>query len=219
MSWASRAAANLLPLSKEQHDLARALREWRYTGEFFDLETPSADCELCDHADIRYQFQIRNLFSDESLLIGSECINRFGIAATDEEGRTLDAEGTRRKVASDRHKLIENARRRRVITALVALAHKDQEFDIRSFIDYLQDRGAFTPKQLSLLLWRLARKGIPHEPKDFRLTIRRNREKAQLHALKDWELERVKPCLTAGQREYLERSKRQRAAAAYWGYG
>lgn len=216
MSWASRAAANLLPVSREQHDLARALKEWRYTGEFFDLDTPSADCELCDHPDIRYQFQIRNLFTGEPLLIGSECINRFGITATDEEGRTLDAEGTRKKVASDRHKLIEDARRRRVIAALVALAHTDQEFDIRSFIDYLQDRGAFTPKQLSLLLWRLDRKGVPHEPKDFRLSIRRNREKSQLLALKDFELERMKPCLTSIQRNYLDRAQRRKAEGWDW---
>jgi len=32
MSWASRAAANLLPLSVEQDDLATALREWVYEG-------------------------------------------------------------------------------------------------------------------------------------------------------------------------------------------
>lgn len=211
MSWASRAAANLLPLSRERHDLAQALKEWRYTGQFFDLGTPSADCELCGHADIRYQFQVRNRFTDAPLLIGSECINRFGIAATDEEGRTLDAEGTRKKVAGDRYKLIENARRRRVIIALVDLAHEDKEFDIQSFIDYLQTRGAFTPKQLSLLLWRLAREGIPHEPKDFQITIRRNREKAQLRAMKGFELERIRPCLTANQLGYLKRAEQRTA--------
>lgn len=32
MSWASRAAANLLPLSRAQHDLRAALAEWRYAG-------------------------------------------------------------------------------------------------------------------------------------------------------------------------------------------
>ena len=41
-----------------------------------------------------------------------------------------------------------------MITALVALSQADPEFRILSFIDYLQDRGAFTPKQLVTLLWR-----------------------------------------------------------------
>jgi hypothetical protein len=205
MSWASRAAANLLPLSRERCDLAQALKEWRYAGNYHDLETPSADCELCDHPDIRYQFEVQNLFTDAALLIGSECINRFGIAATDEEGRTLDAAGTRRKVGQDRRKLVEDARHRRVVSALVALAHKDQEFDIRSFVDYLQTRGAFTPKQLSIVLWRLSKFRVNHNPKDFKLTIKRNREKAQLRSLKDWELARVRPCLSDSQRAFLER--------------
>ena len=38
MSWASHAAANLLPLSRQQYDLRAALTEWRYTGNFHDLE-------------------------------------------------------------------------------------------------------------------------------------------------------------------------------------
>ena len=212
MSWASRAAANLLPLSRERRDLAQALKEWRYAGNYHDLETPSADCELCDHPDIRYQFEIQNLLNDEALLIGSECINRFGIAATDEEGRTLDAVGTRRKVGQDRRKLVEDARHRRVVSALVALTHRDQDFDIRSFVDYLQTRGAFTPKQLSIVLWRLSKFRIAYNPKDFKLTIKRNREKTQLRNLKDWELERIRPCLSESQRVFLDRP----ASATQW---
>lgn len=203
MTWATRAAENLLPLSREKDDLAAALREWRYTGEFHDLEEPIENCQLCSHPDIRYQFQIRNLHTGNALLIGSECINRFGIAATDEEGRTLDAAGSRRKVGRDRRKLIENAQHRRVISVLVALAHLDTQFKIASFIDYLQARGAFTPKQLTTILWRLSRHRIPFNPSDFKLTIRRNREKDQLLDLPDWQLLQLKPCLSPSQKTFL----------------
>ncbi len=205
MNWAGRAAANLLPLSEEGSDLANALREWRYTGNFHDLEEPVETCQLCDHPDIRYQFEIRNLKTGHELLIGSECINRFGIAATDEEGRALDAAGTRRKVERDRRKLIEDARSRRVITALVALAHAETDFDIQSFIVYLRTRGAFTPSQLVLVLWRLRTRGIVHRPGDFKLTVKRNREKAQLQNLKDWQRELISPALTPAQREIMAR--------------
>jgi hypothetical protein len=51
MCWAQRAARNILPLSREKSDLPVALREWRYEGEFHDLEAPDANCELCDHPD------------------------------------------------------------------------------------------------------------------------------------------------------------------------
>jgi len=208
MSWASRAADNLLPLSREQHDLALALREWRYTGEFHDLEAPIENCQLCDHPEIRYQFEIRNLHTAHALLIGSECIHRFGIAATDEEGRALDAIDTRRVVDRDRRKLIEDARKRRVVTALVALAHVDREFNITSFLDYLQKRGAFTPKQLGIVLWRLAKHGVAHDPRDFKLTIRRDREKAQLLSMEDWQLRRIASCLSDSQKTYLLRARR-----------
>lgn len=77
MSWAQRAARNIIPLSIEKTNLAAALHEWRYEGGFYDREATDADCELCDHPDIRYQFEIRNQFTDAKLQIGSECINRL----------------------------------------------------------------------------------------------------------------------------------------------
>ena len=206
MSWASRVAANLLPLSDERADLAKALREWRYTGNYNDLDEPAADCELCDHPDIRYQFEIQNLHTGHALLIGSECINRFGIAATDEEGRTLGAVATRKKVTRDRRHLVEDARKRRAVKTLVALAHADKEFDILSFVDYLQSRGAFTPKQLLTILWRLDKHRIDCNARDFKLTIRRNREKAQLMELADWQLQRLSACFSDSQRSYLAKN-------------
>ncbi len=180
MSWAQRAARNILPLSHEKSDLATALREWRYEGGFHDLEAPDADCELCDHPDIRYQFEIRNGLTDARLQIGSECINRFGIRATGGDGEDLDAAGTRSKVSRDRRSLIEKARNKRVIIALVALSQADSEFSILSFINYHQDRGAFTPKQLATLLWRFEKFQVPIDVHDFKLTIRRGREKTHV---------------------------------------
>ncbi|GGB63406.1 hypothetical protein GCM10011505_49980 [Tistrella bauzanensis] len=208
MSWAQRAARNLLPLSREQSDLAVALREWRYEGGFHDLEAPNEDCELCDHPDIRYQFEIRNRFTDTRLQIGSECINRFGISATSDDGEDLDAAGTRKKVSRDRRALIEEARKKRLITALVALSQADPEFRILSFIDYLQDRGAFTPKQLVTLLWRFEKVRVPVDVRDFTLTIRRDREKVQLLEMADWQIGRLMPAMSPSQRQFLAEAKK-----------
>lgn len=207
MSWARRAARNLLPLSREKSNLAVALREWRYEGGFHDLEAPDENCELCDHPDIRYQFEIRNRFTDARLQIGSECINRFGISATGEDGEDLDAAGTRKKVSRDRRTLIEEARKKRVITALVALSQGDREFRILSFIDYLQDRGAFTPKQLATLLWRFEKLKVPFDVRDFKITIRRGREKAQLLEMADWQIERLMPAMSQAQKQFLVEAK------------
>lgn len=207
MSWARRAARNLLPLSREKSNLAVALREWRYEGGFHDLEAPDENCELCDHPDIRYQFEIRNRFTGARLQIGSECINRFGISATGEDGEDLDAAGTRKKVSRDRRTLIEEARKKRVITALVALSQGDPEFRILSFIDYLQDRGAFTPKQLATLVWRFEKLKVPFDVRDFKITIRRGREKAQLLEMADWQIERLMPAMSQAQKQFLVEAK------------
>ena len=207
MSWSQRAARNLLPLSCEKSDLAVALKEWRYEGGFNDLEAPDEDCELCDHSDIRYQFEIRNRLTDARLQIGSECINRFGISATGDNGEDLDAAGTHKKVSRDRRTLVEEARKKRVITALVALSQADPEFSILSFIDYLQDRGAFTSKQLATLLWRFEKLKVVFDIRDFKITIRRGREKAQLLEMADWQIERLMPAMSPAQKQFLVAAK------------
>jgi hypothetical protein len=79
--------------------------------------------------------------------------------------------------------------------------------DIGSFVDYLQERGA-TPRQRATLQWRSAKHRIRHDLRDFKLTIRRDREKRQLRALADWQVERILPALSTSQRVYLAKVKR-----------
>ena len=204
MSWASRAAANLMPLSVEKDDLGTALTEWEYTGHYEDLGVPSADCELCTHPDIRYQFEIGNRFTHCKLLVGSECITRFGISSIDGEGRVLDAEQTGKLVARDRRKLIEAARKRRVVSNLVELANRDIKFNILSFIEYISIRGAFTPNQMLLLIWRFGEHNVNYNIRDFKITIRRGREKQQLRDAKPWQIEQLSPLLSPAQKKFLD---------------
>lgn len=202
VSWVRNAADNLLPFSLNQHDLAVAIKEWRYSGHYEDLGEPAADCELCNHPDIRFQFEIINQHTRHSLLVGSECINKFAIAAVDEFGRTLDAKGSRKKVSRDRRTLIDEAQRRRVVAALVALSNVDEQFNILSFVEYFQSRGAFTPRQLAAVLWRLEKHRIQYRAGDFKLVIRRNREKDQLTDMAEWQVKKLWPCMTATQRSF-----------------
>jgi len=120
----------------------------------FDLENPIESCELCKHPNIRYQFNIRNQNNGNELLVGSECINKFNIRATDNDGTVLNLEMSRNKVNRDRRYLVDEARKKRMITSLIELSKEDHEFNIESFITYLQDREAFTPNQLSTIFWR-----------------------------------------------------------------
>lgn len=203
MSWLDRVATNLLPVSDEQENVIEALKEWYYTGDCYDLEEPAADCELCDHPNIRYQFVIRNDGTGHELLVGSECITRFGLTAIDESGRKLNAEQAGQKVRKDRNKLITDARKRRVIAVLVKLGSLDAAFDFDSLIDYLQERGAFTPSQLSLILWRLGKHGVEHQKADFKMVIKRKREQEQLLSMEKWKVQKLWPCMSSSQQDFF----------------
>ena len=184
--------------------------EWFYTGNTIDLEAPEAQCELCDHPDIRYQFIIQNEYTGNELLIGSECITKFDIRAVDEWGDRMGTFDTAEVVRRDRNKLITEAKRKRLINAMVALARVDEQFNIDSLLVYFEKRGAFTPKQLGLVLWRLETHGIEHTKSDFKVTIKRDREKQQLKNLEEWQAEKIWPCLTTSQREWYNSHKKTR---------
>jgi hypothetical protein len=204
MSWASKAAENLLPLSIERADLAAALREWVYAGTVVDLEAPVETCQLCGHPDLRYQFEIVNRHNDNTLLIGSECIKRFAIEVLDDRGGVLRGRAAHCKVDADRRTMEQQARTRSVLNSLVRLAVVDSEFELESFIAYYRRREAFTPAQMALLQWRFSKHAVEHRPADFKVSLRRGREQSQLLAMPDWKVKRLWPYLSAQQRQWYE---------------
>lgn len=176
-----------------------ALAEWNYTGSFFDLEDERSACELCEHPDIKYQFEIRNGYTSKRMLVGSECIRKFSISAVDDSGEVLGLTESAKKVSHDRRTAIARAELRTIVNTLVALANVDQQFEIETFIDYFKTRGAFTPKQLLLLLWRLDKYSIAYSTCKFKIVLRRHREQSQIEEILDWQFEKLRPYLTPNQ--------------------
>lgn len=202
------ARKTLLSLSKAKRDYDRAVAEWDYFGEFHDNVVSSATCQLCGQPNIRYEFQIVNRHNQNTLLVGSECITKFGITVYDEYGNRITGKSARARVASDKRRLVADAKTDSVINSLLTLASKDPVFEIQDFIRYYQDRGAFTPKQLSLLMWRLKALKVPHNKSHFKLTIKRDVEKRALLRLEDFKLAQIKPCLSTSQLQWLLRNGR-----------
>lgn len=202
--WLKNVKESLIPLSKEKIDVRKSLKEWFYYNNTHDLEYPSEDCELCGHQGICFQFEIQNIETKNTLLIGSECIKRFLIRAVDSEGNVLDEAGTQKKVDKDRRTLISDARTKRVIRNLVELSQKDTDFDdIDRSIEYFNDRGAFSPKHLSFLLWRLDKNNIQFNKSDFKMAMRRNREKDQLlYEMEDWQIKNIWSVMSSSQKEW-----------------
>lgn len=205
-NWTERASASLLPLSAAQ-SLAAALREWTYTGRFFDLEATDGVCELCGQQELRYHFEIENERTNASMLVGSECIKRFEIVGIDERGRRLDAAGTGKLVDRHRRGLVEDARKQRVMTALLKLGRKVPDFDAQNFIDFVDDKGAFTPNQVAMIFWRMGTAGIEYRPTDWKVRMRRDSDLGQLRTMKPAAFKRVMAALTAAQRTRVEKVK------------
>jgi hypothetical protein len=146
-----------------------------------------------------------NRYTYSELLVGSECILKFGIRALVDGDEILTQAGTRRLLQKDRRKLIVDAQAKRVINALLLLGNAAANFDFENFITYFQERRAFTPSQLSLLLWRLDANSIPYDKHDFPMIIRRDREKVQLRNMPQWKVKKMWECMSASQRQWYVR--------------
>jgi len=205
MQWIERITKNIFPLSFNKQDIRAALDEWEYRGEMNDQIEPNSICELCDHSYIRFQFEIVNKNNSNNLLIGSECITKFGVKVFDEMGNLLDGVHAKDKVAKDRRKLVVEAKIKNMFNSILALCKiQEEKLNFENFINDYQKRGAFTPKQLSTLFWRLENNKIPHVKTDFKLYITKPSYKQQLLGMKDWELKRLWPALSLPQRKLLK---------------
>ncbi|KGA84644.1 hypothetical protein KQ41_02370 [Lysinibacillus fusiformis] len=204
MGWLYRVEKNIFPLSQEKINIRKALNEWKYEGEMYDLEVAEETCEICDHPNIRYQFEIVNKFNGNTLLIGSECITKFEIPVLDSNGVRLSSNEAKKKVNRDRRKLVTEAKEKHVIHSLIRLKAIEEEFEIDSFIDYYKKRRAFTPNQLSTLIWRLDKAKVEYNKSNFKVIITKDREKEQLLKMEEWKLKKIWLCLSPSQRKHVE---------------
>lgn len=179
-AWTAKAVANLLPLSRAP-ELADALREWAYTGKSADYGQPEETCQLCDHEDLRYHFEIANGVTGHRLQVGSKCIQRFGIAGYDQ-------------VKVDLAALLRAAEERRVRELLVTVADRTEgRVDL---VDLWEERGGLPPRQalrLAKACWRLHLNPVTF-PK---VRLQRASDKAELKRMSAWERERIERWIAA----------------------
>ena len=74
--WYSKARENLLTKSVESQNFKQALSEFKYIG-VEDNQTTDKNCELCDHPNIRYEYLVENQINQNTLIVGSRCIEKF----------------------------------------------------------------------------------------------------------------------------------------------
>lgn len=205
MDWLVRVKKRVFLVSQEKSDITKALAEWRYSGEVNDLGLGRAECELCGKADIRFQFEIINTINSNQLLIGSECITRFGpIQVIDEKGQAVLGAKVSQKIARDKRRVISQAKIKKALNILIELARKDSQFKLDHIAGYYEAHTALHPRFLNFVLWRLEVSKVPHDKKLFKLKIRTKNEQTDLLVLEDWKVKRMWECLSSDQKKWYK---------------
>jgi hypothetical protein len=181
-TYTQRVRDSILPLSVSD-TLPEAFREWYFTEEIIDRETPIETCQLCGQEELRYHFEIQNEVNDNTLWVGSQCILKFDVSVF-EDGRLLSAVEARRKL----DKLTEKMRLDSCIKALKNLATSENNEVLNNALNYYQRYKKLTPKFAFVVFWRLKRHRIDHNPSFFNITLKK---KKFMNDLREMETARV----------------------------
>lgn len=196
--WLGNSIKNLIPLSSSE-EFKEALKEWDFSGEVIDHGKPIETCELCEHEELRYHYEIENTEKSNRLWVGSSCILRFQeINVYDDDGIQLTGQAQRKRALD---KALNEKRIDLALQPLRTLWRKDKNY--RSYIErnvaHFKRKEAFEPKGLSVLCARMKIYGIEYDPKLFPVYLRSIKSKYELNALEGELLEWVRKCMSPQQ--------------------
>lgn len=195
--WTERAANNMLHLSKAT-TLAAAMREWSTTGGDEDSHSVDEVCELCEHEGLRYQHEIENSLTGQTLWVGSTCITKFvplyenGIEVVGEEAKA----NLLRRMQSE---YTANSREDRASALLQKLALVDPtRFDQSSW--RIKWKVGYSAKQMLMLSLACKNHGVPFNAGDFRVNTRKQTIVQQVKELQPWQYRRLRAALPETRR-------------------
>ena len=144
-NYQDRVIKNVLGLSAEKLNYARAKREWEYRGEVVDhgplkdqMPKP-AECQFCGHK-IRYGYRLHNTINQKTVEVGSECIGNF-LEITPALASALDAD----KRAARKRRKNEQLKMRREIYNLAQGEVRKVRIAICAFNRCQKDRDFILP--------------------------------------------------------------------------
>ena len=213
--WGNLSKSNLLSLSQEQNDFKVALKEWKHTGMVKDHLQAVETCQLCDHSNLRYHFEIVNRVTKAVLQVGSSCIKKFNITVYDDEGNELFGDAKSQKLDEE----ISQEQRKMMLQPLRNLwkvAKLEQNY-IRLHVEAFRDRNGFSPENLLYLFRLMEAHEIAHKPQIYKVVLRSNQDKRELFEMSAKDLKLIWPSLSASQKQrfqerkekYQERRKRE----------
>jgi len=199
LSWVvSRCAKNILPLSKKIR-IFQSTQRMVLPQVIYDPEVPPKNCELCEHPSATSSRLLLISWRKWTLVGLLECTNKFETVMIDERGCILSKE-SKKKVQRDRQYLITEAKKKKVINALVAFINERGRFWYLFIYFYVQDR-LFTPNQFNYS-WRLdeQRIGILHLILSW--PVCKDRVDLKLLEMQDWKVALWK-AMSTSQREVV----------------
>jgi hypothetical protein len=196
----SREANNILPLSIEKKSVSIAFKEWQFRGVTKDMGIASACCELCDQEKLRYQFQIQNKYTRNKLWVGSSCIFKFSIEVFNELGLLLDNSEAKRHLSALTKELQQTA----CLSALSSLADNEESGILKTALQSYKEKGYLSPKQASVVFWRLKEHNIEYNPSFFKISLGRTKYKQDLAAMDSWRVYVFWDALTSDQRKIAQ---------------
>ena len=184
----------ILPLSVGE-TLPKVFEEWSFTEVVRDHGLPTETCELCDQESLRYQFEIRNAMTRNTLWVGSQCILRFGLSVF-EAGRKLSPADAKKKL----ERLTQQMRLDSCISTLEKLAIAENNAMLSNALNYYRTYKYLSPKFAFVVLGRLKANKIDHSPSFFKINLMCSKYQEDLRAMKPKNVEIIWPALTSSQR-------------------
>ncbi|MFZ1570653.1 MAG: hypothetical protein WAT29_17685 [Thiolinea sp.] len=112
MHWKEKRARENLVIHSESKDFDLAKKEWEDATNGLPC-TPSCVCDICTTAGLHHRFEIKNTKTNSRLWVGSDCIEKFGVAVFDANGKQItnkkeiERQFTKRKQEIDRKACVE----------------------------------------------------------------------------------------------------------------
>jgi hypothetical protein len=176
------------------------MREWEMTSGYNDLEEPTGTCELCEHPEIRHQYEVQNRYTNTSLWVGSKCIEKF-VPLYEDEVEVTDPEEKARLLARITNRLIDEARQQRAERLIDALSGSDKRFTSSRWVD--DWKKGYSVKQLQMVAVAAKHAGLKFNAADFQINTRRGRVVEQAKDLELWQYQQLRPAFPpARQKEF-----------------
>ncbi len=203
--WSEASKENLLSLSQEQTNFQVALKEWKHSGVVIDHAYAIESCQLCQHPNLRYHFEIINRVTSASLQVGSSCIEKFNITVYDKEGNELQGEARSKQLKDE----ISAKQQAMMLEPLRELWQKNEDVreEIEWYVSEFKHRGGFSPGNLLFLFKQMNENAVDYLPHIYKVVLRSNKGKNDLFLMSETDRDLVWASLSTSQKQRYVQGK------------